>query len=169
VRALVLAALVAAGPRDPPATPPDPLDPQREAMARRLVRLGGEIRRDVEAGNAAALAARVPPEGLRCAGRIVPRSRVERDLRAPGSWIHRRIFGAEGAGARGGEGSLREFFRTAGEVAVAVSFEADPSAGPMGRPCIRFRSRDAAPPLLPLCFVERRGELWFTESLYPCG
>jgi hypothetical protein len=168
VRALVLAALVAASPRDPPARA-DSLDAQREAIARRLVRIGDEIRREIEAGDAAALAARVPPEGLRCAGRVVPRTRVERDLRAPHSWLHRRVFGEDGAAARGGDGSLREFLRRAGDVAVAVAFEQDPATGPLGRPCIRYRSGDVAPPLLPLCFVERRGTFWLTESLYPCG
>ena len=169
MRALVLAALVAASPRDPPARAADPLEAQREAIARRLVRIGDEIRREIEAGDAAALAARVPPEGLRCAGRVVPRARVERDLRAPHTWLHRRVFGDDRAAARGGDGSLRGFFRRAGDVAVAVAFEPEPAAGPLGRPCIRYRSGDVAPPLLPLCFVERRGTFWLTESLYPCG
>jgi hypothetical protein len=166
VRALALAALLAAAP-DAPATRADPLDARREAHARRIVALGLDLRREILAGDVAAIAARVPAEGLRCGDRIVPRDRVLRDLRTPSSWVHRTLFGA--GTASGPPPSMREFFRRAGEVAVEVTYEPDPEAGPLGRACLRYRAPKLVAPVLPLCFVERRGAFWLVESLYPCG
>jgi hypothetical protein len=145
----------------------DPVETAREAVARRLVLLGRELRRAVEAGETGALLDRVPPEGIACAGRTVPRARVERDLRSPGSWLHDTLLGAGGASGR--PASLREFFLRAGEVTVEVAFEPDPAAGHPGRGCLTFRAPGLSPPVLPLCFIERGGRFWLTESPYPCG
>ena len=145
----------------------EPLDDRREAMAKRLVQLGRELRRAVEAGDASAVLARVPAEGIACGGRTVPRARVERDLRSPGSWLHRTLFGTGGGPTR--PASLREFFLRVDEVTVEVAFEPDPAAWPPGRGCLTFRARGLSPPTLPLCFVERAGRFWLTESPYPCG
>jgi hypothetical protein len=170
VRALALAALLLAAPgatRPPPPGPPpaEAPDARREVAARRLIRAGLDLRRAIVAGDVNAILALVPPEGLRCAGAVVPRARVERDLRSPRSWLHRTLLGASGPPT-----SLREFLRRAGDdVAVAVTFEPDDAAGPLGRGCIAYRAPRLAPPVLPLCFVERRGTLWLVESLYPCG
>jgi hypothetical protein len=150
-----------------PGGPADPVEAKREAAARRLVLLGRELRRAVEAGDAGAILARVPPEGLACGGRTIPRDRVERDLRSPGSWLHRTLLGA--GGGAGQPTSLREFFLRADEVAVEVAFEPDPAAGPTGRGCLSFRAPGLVPPVLPLCFVDRGGRYWLTESPYPCG
>ncbi|MGC4001059.1 MAG: hypothetical protein QM767_27795 [Anaeromyxobacter sp.] len=116
-----------------------------------------------------ALAARVPPDGLRCGGRVIPRQRVLRELRDPASWVHGVLLGGPGASAPAGQpASLRALFATAREVAVAVAFRGDPAAGPLGRPCLAYRAPGLVTPGAPLCFV-RRGQEWlFTESLYPC-
>jgi hypothetical protein len=136
-------------------------------MARRVVALGSELRRAIEAGEAEAVLARVPAEGLACGDRTIPRARVERDLRAPRSWLHRTLFG-RGSGDRQ-PASLREFFLRADRVTVEVAFEPDPAAGPAGRACLSFRAARHPSPVLPLCFVDRGGRLWLTQSPYPCG
>jgi hypothetical protein len=164
VPAAVLAAILAAA----PARAADPTEARREALARRVVAFALDLRREILAADAAAIAAHVPAEGLRCAGGMVPRDRVLRDLRAPRSWVHRNLFGDDAAGS-GAPSSLRDFFRRAGEIEVAVVFERDEAAGPPGRACIRYRSRALVPPPVPLCAVELGGRLWLTESLYPCG
>ncbi len=174
MRALVLLLVVALA--EAPAVPAaaaesrDALDRRRDAIARELIVLGAEVRRAIERGDAAALVARVPRDGLRCAGRLVPRERVARDLLSERSWLHGVFFGGPGYAPRPGTAaSLAALFRTHGEVAVVVSFDPDPRAGPTGRPCLDFRAKDSGTPGAPLCF-ERRGERWwFTESLYPCG
>jgi len=169
VHAAALAALLAA------ATPPGALSEQRveerhAAIAKELVRLGAQLQREIIAENADALLARVPPEGLRCGGRLVPRAKVARDLRGNGTWLHAVFFGGPGASPRpGAPASLAAFLRSAREVAILVSFQRDVSAGPTGRPCIDFRAKDLATPGAPLCFEQRGGRWWFTESLYPCG
>jgi hypothetical protein len=180
VRALVLALVAAAAAGSPPAparaaasTPEKPasgLDRRREAIARELVRLGAALQAEIERGDVAALVARVPPEGLRCRGRTVPKARVARDLAAPGSWLHGVFFGGPGyaPGARTPP-SLAALFRSGREIAVLVSFQRDPRAGPAGRPCLDFRAKDVGTPGAPLCFEQRAGRWWFTESLYPCG
>jgi hypothetical protein len=145
----------------------EPPQAAREAMARRLVALGRELRREVEEGNVEAILARVPPAGLACGDRTVPRARVERDLRTPSSWLHRTLLG-RGSPA-GPPASLRDFFLRVDEVSVEVAFEPDRDAGPLGRGCLSFRARGLSPPYLPLCFLERRGRLWLTHGPYPCG
>jgi hypothetical protein len=172
VRAVALAVLLAAAPaaaRAPPAAPVD-VEQRRAEVAKALVRLGAELRRQIAAGDVDALVARVPPDGLRCAGRLVPRAKVARDLRGDGTWLHGVFFGGPGAPARpGAPASLADFLRTAPEIAILVTFRPDPRAGPAGRPCIDYRAKDVPTPGGPLCFEERGGRWWFTESLYPCG
>ncbi len=180
--AAALLAVLAAAPERPraasPAAPPQvsptapgPVEAKRRAIAERMIALGSELRLEIERGDAAALAARVPPDGLRCAGRVIPRAHVARDLRAEGTWLHGMLFGGPGAPAPqgGGAASLRELFRRAGAVEIAVGFVADGRAGPAGRPCLRYRARTLGAPPFPLCFEERGGAWLFTESLYPCG
>ncbi len=101
---------------------------------------------------------------------MVPRARVEHDLRAPGSWLHGVLFGGSGyTPPRGAPGSLADLLARAREVAILVAFQADPRAGALGRPCLDFRARDMATPGVPFCFEQRGGRWWLTESLYPCG
>ncbi len=172
MRALVPAVLLAALPASPVegAQPRDPVEHRRDAIARELIVLGAEVRREIERADAAALLARVPEEGLRCSGRLVPKERIARDLRSERSWLHGVFFGGPGyAPPPRTAASLAALFRTRRDVAVVVSFEPDPRAGPTGRPCLDFRAKGSGTPGAPLCF-ERRGERWwFTESLYPCG
>lgn len=173
----LLALALAAGPGAGGA-PPVPVAPRaeralearREAIAQELVKLGAVLQREIEAGDPGALAARVPAAGLRCAGQVVPRARVERDLREPSRWLHRTLFGAPGAApGRGAPESLRAFLARAKEVAVMVTFRRDPRAGPVGRPCLEFRARDLVNPAPPFCFEQQGRRWWLTESLYPCG
>jgi hypothetical protein len=173
VSLLLAALLLAAGPA--PARPaegeraPEALERRREATAREIVALGTRIRREIERHDVPALVALVPQDGLRCGDRVVPRDRVARDLRNEGSWVHSVVFG--GPAYRPPPrtaASLAELFRTAREVALVVSFHADPRAGPEGRPCLEFRSKDVATPSAPLCFERRGNAWWLAESLYPC-
>jgi hypothetical protein len=168
---LAFGAPAAPGPATAP-TPPrrDPFEIRREEIARELVRLGEVLRREISAGDAEAVGARVPADGLRCGGRVVPRAKVLRDLRSPRSWLHGVLFGGPGYVPRaGGAASLRQFFQRSRDISVAVSFEKDESTGPVGRPCIVFQSGSPAPPPFPLCFANRGGSWVFAESLYPCG
>lgn len=173
VHVLLAAALVvAAGAAAPAAAEPsaEALERRRGEIARELLRVGQELRREIVTGDVRALGARIPAEGLRCAGRLVPRARVQRDLATPGSWLHDTILGAAGGhGTRLAPASLAELLRTEAEVAITVSFVRDERAGPLGRPCVEFRARDVVTPVAPLCFEQRDGRWWFTESLYPCG
>jgi hypothetical protein len=166
-----LFALALAAAHQAPAAPPgDPVEKRRSEVARDLVRLGQELRGQIVAGDARALAARIPADGLRCAGRVVPRARVQRDLSTPGSWLHDTLLGAPGLhGSGSAPASVAELLRTASEVAIAVSFVHDPRAEPLGRPCLEYRVKDVVGPTAPLCFERREGKWWFTESLYPCG
>jgi hypothetical protein len=166
---VVLVALAAA----PPASPPPPGDPaleaRREKIAEEILRVGAALRREIEAGDVTAVAARVPPSGLRCAGRIVPRDRVARDLGNPRSWLHGLLFGGPGyVPAAGAPASLRQFFRNAPEIGVLVAFQRDPRAGPVGRPCLDFRAPTLPTPGTPFCWERVSGRWMFTESLYPC-
>lgn len=166
----LLALALSAAPQAPAGPPADPVEQRRAEVARDLVRVGEELRREIVAGDARALGARVPAEGLRCAGRLVPRGRVQRDLATPGSWLHDTLLGAPGLrGQKGAPASLAELLTTAGEVAIAVSFVQDARAMPLGRPCLEFRVKNVVTPTAPLCFERRDGRWWFTESLYPCG
>lgn len=180
--AAALALLLAAGAAPPTAArpvlpaparpaPSDALERRRAAIADELVRLGAHLEREIQAGDVAAILARVPPDGLSCGGRIVPRARIERDLRDRSSWLHGVLLGgpAAPAAAPGRPPSLRAFFAAAPEVAVVVAFRRDPRAGTVGRPCLDFRARDLATPGVPFCFEARGGRWWLTESLYPCG
>ncbi len=171
MRASVVATLLAAAlPRPPSALSEQQVEERRATIAKELVRVGVRLQREIVAEDTEALLARVPPEGLRCGGRLVPRAKIARDLRGNGSWLHDAFFGGPGAPARPGlPASLAAFLRSAREVAILVSFKPDPHAGPAGRPCIDFRAKDVATPGAPLCFEERNGRWWFTESLYPCG
>jgi hypothetical protein len=145
------------------------VESRRAEIGRELVRLGGEVRREILAGDARAVAARVPEDGLRCAGRVVPRARVERDLATPGTWLHDTLFGRTATARAGSPRSLAELLRSHPDVAVAVSFVRDPRAGDVGRPCLEFRAKDVVTPGAPLCFELRDGRWWLSESLYPCG
>ena len=178
VRAAALVLVVASAWAAPPARAraaapeagADRLERRREAIARALIRVGGAVRGEIERGDVAALVARVPPDGLRCGGRVVPRARVARDLAAPGSWLHGVVFGGPGHTPRPGTlPSLAALFRSGREVAIAVSFERHRRAGATGLPCVEFRAKDVVTPVAPLCFEERGGRWWLTESLYPCG
>lgn len=146
----------------------DPLEARRAEIAREVMPLGARIQREIEAGDVQALLARIPPEGLRCGGRVVPRARVERDLRTEGTWLHAALFGGPGAPAPPGQpSSLKAFFAAAKEVAVLVGFREDPGS-PVGLPCLEFRARDIVTPGAAFCFERKGGRWWFTESLYPC-
>lgn len=153
-----------------PAAPKDAVERRREAIARELVRVGGELQHAIERGDSAAILARVPDDGLRCAGRVVPKAKVARDLRGPQTWLHGVLFGRTDVATQGGAPeSLAALFRSAREIAVLVSFQPDPRAGPVGRPCVDFRAKGQPTPGAPFCFEERGGRWWLTESLYPCG
>jgi hypothetical protein len=169
--AIVAVVLLAAALAPPLArAAPDAVEQRRSAIAKELVRLGAELQRQIVAKDVDALLARIPPEGLRCAGTVVPRAKVARDLRAPDRWLHGTFFGAPGAPQRpGAPPSLAAFLRSAREIAIVVFFQPDPRAGPAGRPCLDFRTKDLPTPGAPLCFEQRGGRWWFTESLYPCG
>jgi hypothetical protein len=167
VRAAAVAALLAAWAPCAARAAEDPVEQRRSAIAKELVRLGAELERQIVAGDAEALLARVPASGLRCAGRIVPREKVARDLRREGAWLHGVFFGS--GGTERAPTSLASFLRTAKEVAIVVSFHPDGRARSTGRPCLDFRAKDLPTPGAPLCFEERDGRWWFTESLYPCG
>ena len=130
--------------------------------------MAGQIQHEIEKGDAAALLARVPKEGIRCGEEIISRARVERDLKAPGSWLHGVLFGGPGAPVLPGKpSSLRAFFQEAKEIAVLVAFREDPRS-PLGLPCFEYRARDFNSPGAPLCLTPRDGKWWFTDSLYPC-
>jgi hypothetical protein len=174
VRAFAAAALLVAASLPARGAPADAaeeaLDRRREAIAREILRVGAAVRREIERGDAAALVARVPADGLRCGARVVPRARVARDLADPASWLHGVFFG--GPGFRPGPRSppsLRELLRSERDVALAVSFQRDRRSGPVGLPCLEFRAKGATTPGAPLCFEERGGRWWLAESLYPCG
>jgi hypothetical protein len=166
VKSLLLAAALAAA---APAPPGDPVEQRRAHTARELLRVANELRREIVAGDAKALAARVPPDGLRCAGHSVPRAKVLRDLSTPGSYLHETFFGRAGSPAGAPPASLAQLLRTSPDVAAAVAFVADPRASPVGRPCLEFRAQGVVTPGAPLCFEQRDGRWWLTESLYPCG
>lgn len=165
-----------AAPRAAPAAPAGPVgraddavEARRAAIATEMIRLGGDLRRDIERGDVDALLARVPEGGLRCGTRIVPRARVARDLRSPRSWLRGVLLGGPGhVPPKGVAPSLRALFDEAPEVAVLVAFAEDERSGPVGRPCIDFRAREVGTPGAPLCFESRGGRWLFTQSLYPC-
>jgi hypothetical protein len=174
LRPIVAALLLAAAPPRARAAEPsgarEGVERRREAVAREIAEIGNRIRREIERHDVAALLARVPEDGLRCGERVVPRDRVAHDLRSEASWIHGVVFGGPGYRPPPGTApSLAALLRGAQEVALAISFQPDARAGPEGRPCLEFRSKELGTPGPPLCF-ERRGEAWkLTESLYPCG
>jgi hypothetical protein len=149
--------------------PETALEERRAEIAKQILALAGRLQREIEAGDVAALVARVPPEGLRCGGRRVPRAHVERDLRSDGSWLHGVIFGGAGATAStpGQPSSLKALFATAKEIAVLVGFREDPGTE-VGMPCLDYHARDTITPGAPFCFEWRNGKWWFAESLYPC-
>jgi len=149
-------------------SPDSALEERRAEIAKEILPLAGRIKREIESGDVAALLARVSPDGLRCGTQLVPRERVERDLRAKGSWLHAFLFGGPAATAAPGQpASLKELFATAREIAVVVEFRADPSSD-TGIPCVDYRAKDTITPGAPFCFVRRAGQWWFTQSLYPC-
>jgi hypothetical protein len=165
---LVLAIAAAPGPAQGAQGSPE-VERRRAEVAREVLVAGTELRRALVGGDASALLARVPPEGLRCAGRVVPRARVERDLRTPGAWLHDALFGgAAPEGARAPR-ALAEVLRAHPDAAMAVSFVEDPRAGEVGRPCLEYRAKDVGASPAPLCFERRAGRWWLAESLYPCG
>jgi hypothetical protein len=169
VRAAALVALLTAAAPRPGEGPPADVEQRRAEIAKELIRLGADLEREILREDADALLARVPPDGLRCAGRVVPHAKVARDLRGGETWLHRVFFGGTGAAdPPRAPSSLAAFLRTAREVAIAVTFHADPRAGPVGRPCLDFRAKDVVTPGAPLCFERKDGRWWFTESLYPC-
>jgi hypothetical protein len=164
--ALALALALAAGPAAKEGK--DALEARRKELAGQVMQVAARVQREIEAGDLKALLARVPAEGLRCGGRVVPRARVEHDLRTEGTWLHAVLFGGAGASAPPGQpASLRDFFAGAKEVAVTVGFREDPRS-PVGLPCAEFRARDTVTPGAPFCFEQKEGRWWFAESLYPC-
>ncbi len=170
MRAVLLAALLVTASGPTAAGAAEPVEQRRATVAKEMVRLAAELQRQIIAQDADALLARVPPDGLRCAGRVVPKAKVARDLRSNGTWLHGVFFGAPGAAPRAGApASLAGLLRSGKEIAVVVSFQEDPRAGPTGRPCIDFRAKGVPTPGAPLCFEQRNGRWWFTDSLYPCG
>ena len=171
MRAIAAAlAVLAALPARAEAPADDALEERREAIARDLVRVGAEIRREVERGDTAALLARVPDAGLRCGEHTVPKARVARDLASADTWLHGVFFGGPGyAPPAGTAPSLVALLRGSAEVAVVVSFVRDRRAGELGRPCLDFRVEGVGTPGVPICFEQRRGRWWIVESLYPCG
>jgi len=170
--AALLAATSTASEEAAPAKPSaaaDPLGARREAIANEILRVGVELQRAIEGGDPGPLLARVPGEGLRCGERVVPKARVARDLSERGSWLHGVFFGGPGFVAPAGTApSLRALLRDAPEVQALVAFRRDDRAGPVGLPCLDFRARDRATPGVPLCFEQRAGRWWLTDSLYPC-
>ena len=159
----LLLALTLAAPK-----PAEALEERRAGVAREILRLAGRLQREIEAGDVAALVARVPPDGLRCGGEVVPRARVERDLRDEKSWLHGVLFGSPAASAPGGQpASLKAMFASAREIAVLIAFREDPRSE-LGLPCLDYHAKDTITPGAPLCFELRNGKWWFTESLYPC-
>ncbi len=152
------------------ATPYAELERRREVIAKQLVRVGDELRREIERRDRAAVLARVPDAGLRCGDRVVPKARVARDLAAPDSWLHGVLFGGIGyAPPPGTAPSLLALLRGPREVAIVVVFVRDPRAGEVGRPCVDFRAEGLGTPGVPTCFEERGGRWWIVDSLYPCG
>lgn len=163
--ALLLAAVLVAD----PAPAAGSFEARRAEIAADLIRLGTVLRREIETGDVDALLARVPVDGLRCGERVVPRSKVGRDLRSPSSWLRGVFFGGPGyVPPKGVAPSLRALFEGSTEVAVLVAFAADERAGPLGRPCIDFRAKRVGTPGAPFCFEERAGRWLLTQSLYPC-
>jgi hypothetical protein len=159
----LLLALAMTAPRPQPT-----LEEQRAEIAKQILRLAGHLQREIEAGDVAALVARVPPGGLRCGGAIVPRARVEHDLRTEGSWLHGVFFGSPAASAAAGRpSSLKALFASAKEIAVLVGFREDPRSE-VGLPCLDYRAKETVTPGVPICFEWRDGKWWFAESLYPC-
>ncbi len=170
IAAALAVVLAAAAPPGGGAGPDDVLERRREAIAKDLMRVGVELRRDVERGDRAALLARVPDAGLRCGDRTVPKARVARDLASPDTWLHGVFFGGSGyAPPAGTAPSLQALLRGPGEVAIVVSFLRDRRAGEVGRPCLDFRVEGIVTPGVPFCFEERGRRWWIVDSLYPCG
>ncbi len=173
--AAALALCAAAAPRPSAAAEPAPgkdeaLERRREAIARELMPIGTELRRELGRGDAKGLLARVPEAGLRCGDRTVPKARVAKDLAAPDSWLHGVFFGGPGyAPPPGTAASVAALLRGPKEVAIVVSFERDPRAGALGLPCLDFRAEGVGTPGVPICFEQRGGRWWIVESLYPCG
>lgn len=147
----------------------DPVERRREDTVREIAALGTRLRGEIEKHDVQAVLAHVPEAGLRCGDRVIPRERVAHDLQNEASWVHGLVFGGSGfRPPRGTAASLADLFKSAREIAIAVSFEADPRAGPEGRPCLEFRSKDVATPGSPLCFERQGKSWWLVESLYPC-
>jgi hypothetical protein len=172
VRAIAPALAVVAALRAAAAGAPaeDALEEKRAAVAKDLMRVGTELRREIERRDTAALLARVPDAGLRCGDHTVPKARLARDLSAGDSWLHGVLFGGPGyAPPPGTAPSLLALLRGPGEVAMVVSFVRDPRAGELGRPCLDFRVKGLGTPGVPTCFEERGGRWWIVDSLYPCG
>ncbi len=169
MRALAAAlAILAALPAPPP--PEAARAKRRETIAKELVRVGAELRREIERHDVKALLARVPDAGLRCGDRTVPKPHVARDLAARDSWLHGVFFGGPGYAAPPGTApSLAALLRGPREVAIVVSFLRDRRAGELGRPCVDFRVEGVGTPGVPTCFEERGGRWWIVDSLYPCG
>ncbi len=173
MRALALTLFFAALAPIRPTTGSEPanqVDRNRDAIAKDLVRIGAALRRNVEAGDLKAILALVPEAGLRCGGRVIPRAKVELDLRSASSWMHGALFGGPGYSARpGAPASLAGFLRSTSEIAIVVTFQESGAAGPEGRPCIDFRAEGVVTPGLPFCFERRDDRWWLVDSLYPCG
>jgi hypothetical protein len=99
---------------------------------------------------------------------VVPRARLEHDLRTDGTWLHGVLFGGAGAAAPAGPpASLRALFASAKEIAALVAFREDPRS-PVGLPCLEFHARNTVTPGAPFCFEQRGGRWWLVESFYPC-
>ncbi len=165
-----LAAMAASPGATRVAAPADPLDRRRDEIAGELMGIAGDLRREIAAGNVEALLSRVPDDGLRCGDRVIPRTKVARDLRSPSSWIHGALFGGPAYTARPGQPpSLAALLRSTREIAVVVTFQEGGRAGSEGLPCLDFRAEGATTPGVPFCFSRRAGRWWLVDSLYPCG
>lgn len=170
MHAAALAMLLAAAVGPAAGQGSDQVERRRAEIARKLTRVAKEIEGEILAGDASAIAARVPQGGLRCGDRIVPRARVERDLRSRSSWLHGVFFGGPGyVPPAGGVESLAALLRSSREIAIVVTFRPDERSGPAGLPCLDYRAERTVTPGVPLCFEESGGRFWFAQSLYPCG
>ena len=180
VRALVLALAAASAAAGPPALaadappadrPASAVERRREAIARELLAVGAALQREIARGDAAAIVGPRPgggpalrrPDGAEGARRAGPRG--------PGELAPRRLL--RRAGVRAARRARRRRSRRSSAPAGTWRWwsrsAAIPRAGPTGRPCLELRAKELATPGAPLCFEERGGRWWLTESLYPCG
>ena len=144
--------------------PPPSLGERRTELAKEALNVAGRVERAIERGDTALILSLVPKEGLSCGDRLIPKAHVARDLTSEGTWLHRTLFGDQGAAA---SSSLRAFFQGAKEVVVLVGFREDPRQE-AGMPCFEYESREKKAPGAPFCLLKRDGKWWLSDCLYPC-